>query len=193
MARVTPVMKIGCPRPGSPSRSKVLFVLPGWMAWVAPVIRKALPGLNPMTRSTVLFVYLGRMVWVAPAMRTARLGSDLPLHCVVHILPQGPDILPQGPGGPGVKDGDVSGTTVANAPGDALAMSIGYREIATETSDKLCMSPVNPRPGLTMCDELSSRVLCDVEVIAVALCPPGMMCKLDCPWLNPFLFASLGG
>ena len=49
--------------------------------------------------------------------------------------------------------GDVSESTVANAPGDALAMSIGYRERATETLDKLCMSPVNPRSGLTMCDE----------------------------------------
>ena len=25
------------------------------------------------------------------------------------------------------------------------------------------------------------------------LCPPGMMCKLDCPWLSPYLFVCLGG
>ena len=27
----------------------------------------------------------------------------------------------------------------------------------------------------------------------VVLCPPGMMCKLDCPWLSPYLFVCLGG
>ena len=43
-----------------------------------------------------------------------------------------------------------------------------------------------------MWDGLSNRVLCDVGVIAVALCPPGMMCKLDCPWMSRFLFVSLG-
>ena len=25
------------------------------------------------------------------------------------------------------------------------------------------------------------------------LCPPGMMCKLDCPWLSPYRFVCLGG
>ena len=25
------------------------------------------------------------------------------------------------------------------------------------------------------------------------LCLPGMMCRLDCPWLSPYLFVSLGG
>ena len=25
------------------------------------------------------------------------------------------------------------------------------------------------------------------------LCPPGMMCKLDCPWLSLYLFVSIGG
>ena len=25
------------------------------------------------------------------------------------------------------------------------------------------------------------------------LCPPGMMCKLDCPWVSQYLFVSLGG
>ena len=28
-------------------------------------------------------------------------------------------------------------------------------------------------------------------VFAFDLCPPGMMCKLDCPWLSPYLFVSL--
>ena len=57
--------------------------------------------------------------------------------------------------------------------------------------------PVNcvlcPRSELTMWYGPSNRILCDVEVIAVALCPPGMLCKLDCSWLSPFLFLSLGG
>ena len=29
-------------------------------------------------------------------------------------------------------------------------------------------------------------------VVAVDLCPPGMMCKLDCHWLNLYLFVTLG-
>ena len=50
-----------------------------------------------------------------------------------------------------------------------------------------------PRSKLTTWDELSNRFVCDVGVIAVDLCPPGMMSKLDCPWLSQFLFAYLGG
>ena len=52
---------------------------------------------------------------------------------------------------------------------------------------------VNPWLGLTMSDELSHIVLCDVGVIAFALCPPGMMCERECPGLNPCLFVSLDG
>ena len=33
----------------------------------------------------------------------------------------------------------------------------------------------------------------DEGVFASDLCPPGFMCKLDCPWLNMYLFVSLGG
>ena len=33
----------------------------------------------------------------------------------------------------------------------------------------------------------------DEWVFASDLCPPGLMCKLDCPWLNMYLFVSLGG
>ena len=43
-------------------------------------------------------------------------------------------------------------------------MCIGYRGIATEILDKLCMSQVNPRSGLAMCDELSHSVLHNVGV-----------------------------
>ena len=56
-----------------------------------------------------------------------------------------------------------------------------------------CMPPVNPLSELMICGELCHRVLCDVEGVACALRPPGMMCGLDCPWLSPFLFVSLGG
>ena len=119
-----------------------------------------------MTRSTALFVStLSTMLFVYPGGHgdedsPPRIGSNTPLHCVLCISPPGP-------GGPGVKDGDVSKNTDANAPGDALVMSIGYREIATETLDELCMSRVNPRSRLKMCDELSHSVLCDVGVIAL--------------------------
>ena len=59
-------------------------------------------------------------------------------------------------------------TTVTNIPGDALAVSIGNREMVTETLDELCMSPVKPLLVL-------------------------MLCGLDCPWLSPFMFVSLSG
>ena len=90
--------------------------------------------------------------------------------------------------------GLVLGTvTFLRIPGDALALSVGYREIVTETLDEICLSPVNPRSELTTWDELSNMFVCDVGVITVALCPLGMMCKLDCPWLSPFVFVSLCG
>ena len=95
------------------------------------------PGLDSMTRSTawfvstMLFVCPGRMARVAPVMRTASPGSNMPLHCGVRILPQGP-------GGPSVKDGDVSASTVANVPEDALAMSKGYREIVRDFGRNMC-------------------------------------------------------
>ena len=41
--------------------------------------------------------------------------------------------------------------------------------------------------------KLSHSVLSDEVVFAFGVCPPGVMCKLDCPWLNPFLFVSLSG
>ena len=45
---------------------------------------------------------------------------------------------------------------------------------------------------LMLCDELFNRVVCDVAVITVALCPLGTMCTLDCPWVSPFLFSLSG-
>ena len=74
-------------------------------------------------------------------------------------------------------------------------MSIWYLEMVTKTLDELCRSPVNLLSAFMMCGELSitHRVLCDVEGVAGAMRHLGMMCGLDCPWLSPFLFASLGG
>ena len=112
-------------------------------------------------------------------------GPDKPFHCIVCIIPQGP-------GGPGVSDGEVPESTVIEIPGDVLALSVGFLEIVTETLYKICLSPVNPRSELATWDELSNRFLCDVGVIAVALCPLEMMCKFDCPWLSPFMFVYLG-
>ena len=43
-----------------------------------------------------------------------------------------------------------------------------------------------------MCCEPSHSIIFDEGVFAFDLCPPGLMCKLDCPWLNPHLFVSLG-
>ena len=55
-----------------------------------PVMDTAQPGLDPKTRSTVLLVHPGRMAWEDPAMRTARFGPDTPFHRIVHIIPQEP-------------------------------------------------------------------------------------------------------
>ena len=84
-------------------------------------------------------------------------------------------ISPPGPGGPSVEDGDVSESTDANAPGDAIVMSAGFRKITTETLDELCMWRVNSRSGSRMCYELSHSVLCDEGVIAFILCSPEMI------------------
>ena len=82
-------------------------------------------------------------------------------------------ISPPGPGGPSVKDGDVSEGADANAPRDVIVVLAGCPEIATETLDKLCMWRVNPRSGSRKCYELSHSILCDEGGITFALCPPG--------------------
>ena len=70
-------------------------------------------------------------------------------------------LIPQGPGGPGVRDSDVPESTVIKIPGDTLALSVGFRELVTETLDEQCLSLVNPRLELLKWDELSNRFLCD--------------------------------
>ena len=97
-----------------------------------PVMDTARSELDPKTRSTVLFVHPGWMAREDLAMGTARLGPNTPFHCIVRIIPLGP-------GGPSVGDGDVPGSIVTNIPGDELVMSIGYREMATKTLDELRM------------------------------------------------------
>ena len=86
----------------------------------------------------------------------------------MYVLLKVHNIIPQGPGGPCVRDGDVSVKTVTNIPGDTLAVSIGNRGMVAETLDELCISPVKHLLGL-------------------------MLCALDCPCLSPFLFVSVGG
>ena len=103
---------------------------------------------------------------------STRAEPDTPFPCIVRIIPQGP-------GGPGVGGSDVPESTVIKMIGDALALSVGFQELVTETLDEKCSSPVNPRSELMTWDELLNRLLCDVAVIAVTLCPPGMMCNLD--------------
>ena len=39
----------------------------------------------------------------------------------------------------------------------------------------------------------SHSVIFGEGVFVFYLCPPGLMCKLNCPWLNLYLFVSFGG
>ena len=51
---------------------------------------------------------------------------------------------------------------------------------------------VNPQSGARVCCEPPSGVIFDEGVLAFDLYPPGMMYKLDCPWVSSYLFVSLG-
>ena len=51
---------------------------------------------------------------------------------------------------------------------------------------------VNPQSESKVCCGPSHSIKFDDGVFAFDLCPPGMMCKLDCPWLSPYLCVSLG-
>ena len=53
-----------------------------------------------------------------------------------------------------------------NAPGDAIFMSAGCRELSPETFDKPCFE--------------STGVLCCEEVIALPFCSPGVTFRMDC-------------
>ena len=53
------------------------------------------------------------------------------------------------------------------------------------------MYRVNPRSESKVCCGPSPSIIFDEGVFAFDLCPPGMMCKLECPWLSPYLFVSL--
>ena len=81
---------------------------------------------------------------------------------------------------------------MADAPGDAIVVSPECRKIDQGTLDNIRMWRVNPRSELKVCCEPSHRMIFDEGVFAFDLCPPGMKCKLNCPWLSPFLFVPLG-
>ena len=55
------------------------------------------------------------------------------------------------------------------------------------------MRGVNSWSAVKVHYENPRGVICDEGVLVVDLCPPGPLCKLDCLWLNPYLFVSLGG
>ena len=85
------------------------------------MIGTARPGLDLMTRSIALFVStVSTMLFVHPCQMAPRTRFNMLLHCVIRISPLGP-------GGPSVEDADISESTDANAPGDAIVMSAGYR------------------------------------------------------------------
>ena len=107
-------------------------------------------------------------------------GSDETVNSVVSII---------GPGGPG--DGTGS---VVDAPGDAIVMLSECRDSDRGTLDNIHvrMWRVNPRSESKVCCEPSHSIIFDEGVFAFDLCPPGMMCKLDCLWVSPYLFVSLG-
>ena len=97
-----------------------------------------------------------------------RSGSDEAVHSVVSTI---------SPGGPC----DVTGW-VADAPGDVIVVSSECRDIDKGTLD-----------SLRICCGPSHSIIIDEGVFAFDLYPPGMMCKLDCPWLSAYLFVSFGG
>ena len=80
---------------------------------------------------------------------------------------------------------------MADAPGDV--MSSECQEVDKGTLDKISMWGANSRLEVKVHYEPSCSVIFAEGVFAVELCPPGLMCRLDCPWLNPYLFVSLGG
>ena len=82
--------------------------------------------------------------------------------------------------------------SVAVAPGESIAMLSECWDSDRGTLDNICMWRVNPRSESRVCCEPSHGDMFDEGVFAFDLCPPGMMCKLDCPWVSPYLFVSLG-
>ena len=166
------------------------------MARVDPVVRDSLPGPGPMSRSTVIFVHQGQM---APVMRTACPDQQ----CCSYIRDEDNDImrvlLPHT--GPDQTVNNVVSTvgpgnetrSVADAPGDVIVRSSDCREIDKGTLDKLRMWQVKPRSELKVYYESSHSIIFDEGVSAFDLCPPGLMYKLDSPWLDPYFFVSLGG
>ena len=113
------------------------------------------------------------------AVALHRTGSDQTVNNVVSIV---------GPGGPGNETGSV-----ADVPGDVIVMSSECWEIDKGTLGKLRMLRVNPQSESKVYYEPSHSITFDEGVFAFGLCPPVLMCKLDCPLLNPYLFVFLSG
>ena len=92
--------------------------------------------------------------------------------------------------GTGAPDDETG--SVADAPGDAIVMLHESRDSDRGTLDNIHMGRVNPRSESKVCCKPSHSIIFDEGVFTFDLCPPGMMCKLDCPWVSPYLFVSLG-
>ena len=80
---------------------------------------------------------------------------------------------------------------VVETPGDVFVVSPGCRDIDGGTLDRIRMCRVDPRSMSKVYCGPSRGIIFYEGVVAVDLCPPGMLCKLDCPCLNPYLFVTL--
>ena len=67
-------------------------------------------------------------------------------------------------------------------------MSSECRGVDKGTLDTICTWRVNSRSAVIVHYENPRVVICDEGVLAVDLCTTGPLYKLDCPWLNPYLF-----
>ena len=65
---------------------------------------------------------------------------------------------------------------------------LNCREVHKGTLDKMRMWGVNSRSEVHY--EPSRSVIFGKGVFAVDLCCLGLMCRLDCPWLNPYLWMA---
>ena len=142
----------------------------------------------------------------------SRTGSDEPVNSVVSTSGPG------GPGGPCDEEGDAYEGDVAmhrtgsdetvnsvvstislggpsdetGSGADAIVTLSECRDCDRGTLDNIRMWRVKPRSESKVCCEPSHSIIFDEGVFTFDLCPPGMMCKLDCPWVSPYLFVSLG-
>ena len=81
--------------------------------------------------------------------------------------------------------------SVADAPGAAIVMASECRDSEQGTLVNIRRWRVNPRSKSKVCYKPSHSIMLGEGVFAYDLWPPGRMCKLDCPWLSPYLIVSL--